>query len=479
VPGQDGQVALAWDNLSEVTVDPSAGDFDFRSYKLWKVSNWRRQGGVTGPSDDDWTLLAHFRLFDYYDPFAGHIASNRQIFSDDRMSKPGREFWPSAFDSVHNGQPICPQVFIPNLSLQTVVLTKVGFPSSSQARDWVRTHGYSTTDLTEDPSTWRFRQSSGECKYNSFHTVGLEGSTVWAEVCLNPLAGKRGFIVPICLFAGDLWDPQTGEVLRPTPDHCATPGCTDTLPCVKDEHGNCVTVDGIVKMRGGSLLPVTRTKYPVGRYRYLDHEVKNGFIYFYSVTAADSTDGSELPDSSGITVNGVELEGRRSGVEAEGVYPQAATRPPGGVWVVPNPYRGYADITKRPSAWDLTPNASDPTGTHLDFMGMPPPPWTIQIYTVSGDLVQTLHSEDAVNESVRGAATVPNPNFNPNFPDDPVNNPKTITLPGYNRQADSPNDGEARWNLISRNGQDVVSGVYIFVVQTKNSTQRGRFVVIR
>ena len=479
VPARDGQIALAWDNLSEVTVDPEAGDFDTRSYRLWKVSNWRRQGGVTGPSDDDWTLLAHFRLFDFYDNSGRHIDSNRQIFSDERMQIKTKEFWPPALDSVHAGQPICPQVYIPNLSLQAVVLTKSAYTNAA-AHDWVRAKGYSTSDFHEEPSTWRFNQTAGDCKYNSFHTVGLEGSGAWAEVCLNPLADKRGFIVPICLFAGDLWDQQTGEILRPTPDHCEIPGCTlDTLPCAKDESGNCLRVEAIVGLRNGNLRDVTRTKYPVGRYRYLDHEVKNGFIYFYSVTAGDSTGGGELPDSSGITVGGRELTGRRSGVEAEGIYPQASTKAPGGVWVVPNPYRGYADLTKRPSAWDLTPNATDPTGTHLDFMGMPPAPWTIQIYTVSGDLVQTLRSEDAINESVRGSATVANPAFNPNFPDDPVDNPKTITLPGFNRQADSPNDGEARWNLISRNGQDVVSGVYIFVVQTKNSTQRGRFVVIR
>jgi len=61
-----------------------------------------------------------------------------------------------------------------------------------------------------------------------------------------------------------------------------------------------------------------------------------------------------------------------------------------GVWVVPNPYRGYARLRDRPSSWDLTPNASDPTGTHIDFLGLPPGPWTIRVYTVSGDLVQTI-----------------------------------------------------------------------------------------
>ena len=37
------------------------------------------------------------------------------------------------------------------------------------------------------------------------------------------------------------------------------------------------------------------------------------------------------------------------------------------------------DIQARPSAWDLTPNASDPTGTHIDFYHMPPGRWTLWV----------------------------------------------------------------------------------------------------
>jgi hypothetical protein len=47
------------------------------------------------------------------------------------------------------------------------------------------------------------------------------------------------------------------------------------------------------------------------------------------------------------------------------------------------------------------------------------------------------------------------------------------------RQQDTPGDGQARWNLISRNGQDVVSGIYLFTVASKRGTERGKFVVIR
>ena len=131
--------------------------------------------------------------------------------------------------------------------------------------------------------------------------------------------------------------------------------------------------------------------------------------------------------------------------------------------VVPNPYRGYTDISSRPSSWDLTPNATDPTGTHIDFMGLPSGKWTIRIYTVSGDLVAELNSDDPVNESVRS----------------PVADETGAPHPGYNRQQDNSNDGQARWNLISRNGQDIVSGIYVFVVDSKEGQQRGKFVVIR
>jgi hypothetical protein len=181
----------------------------------------------------------------------------------------------------------------------------------------------------------------------------------------------------------------------------------------------------------------------------VDRNVKDGFLYFYSVTAYDS---------SAVGID----ESRRSAVEAEGVVPQISTHTGKGVWVVPNPYRGYANIAQRPSSWDLTPNATDPTGTHIDFFGMPPGKWTLRIYTVAGDLVQTIHSDDPVNDSVRAPITV-----------------NGQTVPGYNKQQDSPDDGQARWNLISRNGQDVVSGIYLFTVDSSQGTQRGKFVIIR
>jgi hypothetical protein len=64
-------------------------------------------------------------------------------------------------------------------------------------------------------------------------------------------------------------------------------------------------------------------------------------------------------------------------------------------------------------------------------------PATIKVYTLAGDLVQTIV------------------------------------------HAGAPGDGEARWNLISRNGQDVESGVYLFTVSSPLGHKVGRFVLIR
>ncbi len=252
--------------------------------------------------------------------------------------------------------------------------------------------------------------------------------------------------VDICLQDGDLWNRQTGEIIHPT-----------TMECVRDEFGGCEQNTACILGRSPCSSPAnqeTFVRYPVGRYRYLDREVKNGFVYFYSVTAFDST---------GVGRSKIELSGRRAGTEADGVVPQGSPGTGKQVWVVPNPYRGYENIADRPSSWDLTPNASDPTGTHIDFMGLPRGQWTIKIFTVSGDLVQTIRSVDAVNESLRPEITASS----------------GTTVPGYNRQQDNENDGQASWNLISRNGQDIVSGIYLFTVESSAGTQRGKFVVIR
>ena len=329
--------------------------------------------------------------------------------------------------------------------------------------DWQRpvgSAGPSEADWTLIGEFRKFEYRTATAPIDRNYTVDNAGVKSCPEIFipnyLDPVTKLRGPAkVPICLDRGDLWDRQSGEIIKA--DTTAGNGHPELPGCVKNALGNCEAVDGCIVHRDPCEAQInreTRVRYPIGEYRYVDREVKNGFVYFYSVTAFDST------TALGRTT---ELGGRRSAVEAEGVVPQSGTKKGRNVWVVPNPYRGYARISDRPSTWDLTPNASDPTGTHVDFLGLPPSKWLIKIFTVSGDLVTEIRSEDSVNESVRPSITDNN----------------GAARPGYNRQQDNANDGQARWNLISRNGQDIVSGIYLFTVESGEGTQRGRFVVIR
>jgi hypothetical protein len=169
-----------------------------------------------------------------------------------------------------------------------------------------------------------------------------------------------------------------------------------------------------------------RKLYPPGRYAYVDHDVLNGFRYAYQVTA--------------VTRRPVVLNGFRTELQdespliarfADTVVPHASARSgPGGVWVVPNPYRASAD-------WELPATPGDPRTHHIDFMGLPRTQCRIRVWTLAGDLVADLHHDG------------------------------------------SGGDGQMSWDLISRNGQEVVSGVYVFTLDSDLGRQTGHFVVIR
>jgi hypothetical protein len=166
--------------------------------------------------------------------------------------------------------------------------------------------------------------------------------------------------------------------------------------------------------------------YPIGRYAYIDTQPLNGFNYLYVVTSVvetrtpyfgfDRIDRYESPLVVGIE----EVAAPRAEARGDAL----------GVWVVPNPFRAAA-------AWDRTAVYGDRLTRHLDFMGLPRARCTIRIWTVAGDQVATL-DHDGSNGS-----------------------------------------GEAAWNLVSRNGQEVASGIYLYTVDSPLGSASGRFVVIR
>jgi hypothetical protein len=171
-------------------------------------------------------------------------------------------------------------------------------------------------------------------------------------------------------------------------------------------------------------------------YRYVDKSIHRGRPYFYSVTAMDHAfTGSE---------DNVQLAPGKSGDPASNfvfVEPQTPSQhdyayDEGEVYVVPNPA-----TTESMQPWTLHPNNEDPTGIKVEFRNLPMDKGMIRIYTLAGDLV--------------------------------------IELPFDGRTG----VGSIEWDLVSRNFQDVTSGIYLFSVETETNQafarKIGKFVVIR
>ena len=179
-------------------------------------------------------------------------------------------------------------------------------------------------------------------------------------------------------------------------------------------------------------------RLPDGRqyYRYIDKSIHRGRPYFYSVTAMDHA-------FAGTEDNPVLATGKAGDPASNFAFvePQTPSQPDydyqeGDVYVVPNPA-----TTESMQPWTLEPNNDDPTGIKVEFRNLPMDRGMIRVFTLSGDLV--------------------------------------IELPFDGRTG----VGTVKWDLVSRNFQDVTSGIYLFSVEMDNnqtfSRKIGKFVVIR
>lgn len=179
------------------------------------------------------------------------------------------------------------------------------------------------------------------------------------------------------------------------------------------------------------------TLFAVGRYSYVDENVLNGFPYFYSIVPVSIVPGLTAEQDVVLTSN-------PSAQNSQAVYPRGdAQDDQKHVFVVPNPFKNRAE-------WDLVPREEDPSGTKVSFMNLPRTKGTIRIYSLSGDLVRDL----------------------------PFDGRPPADL-AYGKDPVSAATGSVSWNLISRNGQRIVSGVYLFSVDTELGRDIGKFVVIR
>jgi hypothetical protein len=179
-------------------------------------------------------------------------------------------------------------------------------------------------------------------------------------------------------------------------------------------------------------------RLPEGRqyYRYVDRAIHRGRPYFYSVTALDhSISGSESdpvlgPGKAGDPSSNFVFVEPMTPSQFDYAYQEGA------VYVVPNPA-----TTESMQPWTLSPNNDDPTGIKVEFRNLPMDRGMIRVYTLSGDLVIELPFDGTT-----GIGTI-------------------------------------EWDLVSRNGQDVTSGIYLFSVETEINEafdrKIGKFVVIR
>ncbi|MFO7654545.1 MAG: hypothetical protein R6X25_12110 [Candidatus Krumholzibacteriia bacterium] len=196
-----------------------------------------------------------------------------------------------------------------------------------------------------------------------------------------------------------------------------------------------------VTPREGSFDPPVMAKHGTSYYQYVDTDINNGFIYFYSVTATDhdivfdATAGSASIRGAGQSGNpGSSFSNTTPGPNAQTA--EERERDGVNIYVYPNPATRQAleDFQR------LSPNAEDPTGVRVMFTNLPSARNTIDIFTLSGDLVQTLFHDGT---------------------------------DGY---------GQVSWNLVSRNGQEIVSGIYLYSVRSSDDRfddYIGKFVVVR
>ena len=415
----------------------------------------RQLGYVCGPADfeeERWTC----NLADQasYAGCTGIDGLDRQIHWLVGMAPPppGLRLWPT--DSrVH--------VFWDDVSMITkdIRLQTIDFESYRiwRADNWQRPFGSS---LTNGPESSLWQMIAEYDLVNNYVTRREIDNVVYLDTI--PLGANTGLEVisyrPVCLdnpaYAGladsmqvvvDM-DPTNSRITRPpvrnpdgSPDMDYYPiiGRWETYPDVMD------TVWAYTyRAPDAAAVPPVVEKHATRYFEYVDRDIHNGFIYFYSVTASDhallpaaNEDGITLPVGPGLIGD----PGSSFASTVPGATSQTAEqRAQFGVniYVYPNPATRDALAEYQ----ELFPAGDDPTGVRVTFTNLPAAQNTIKIYTVSGDLVQTI-SHNGLNGS-----------------------------------------GHVSWNLMSRNGQEIVSGVYLYTVQSDDSAFEdfvGKFVVVR
>jgi len=185
--------------------------------------------------------------------------------------------------------------------------------------------------------------------------------------------------------------------------------------------------------------PTVVGKWSETFYHYTDTNIPNGFDTYYSVTASDHSltlfNNNYYPSGYGTSekpANYFKLTIPRTNAQTEAQRQKDGLN----IYVYPNP----ATRKSLDEYMAQSPNNDNPSGVRVTWNNLPLANNTIHIFTIAGDLVKTLN-HDGFNEG-----------------------------------------GSTSWNLVSHNGQQVTSGIYLYVVQSNNGNfadVSGKFVVVR
>jgi hypothetical protein len=241
------------------------------------------------------------------------------------------------------------------------------------------------------------------------------------------------------LVTADPYGNMTRRPLLRNPDGSEKPEYLSLLPW-ETELDVLDTFFAVTERPAGPGVPVPKrgTRY----YEYIDRSIHNGFLYFYSVSATDHVllpglddPATKLPRGPGLAGDpGSAFAYGTPGTEAQTIEEREHLG--ANIYVFPNP--ATRDALREYQQFD--PTGGDPTGVRVTFTNLPQAHNQVKIYTVSGDLVQTL-----IHDGTAGV-------------------------------------GHLSWNLMSRNAQEIVSGVYLYSVEADDrrfDNFVGQFTVVR
>lgn len=488
VQAGDNKAYLSWNDTSEVDIDPMRGISDFRGYKLYRSTNrgytWGFESTITGNTclKKDYIPIAAFQVDTPGDPI-------QHTYIDSNLTN-GMEYWYClvAFDEGDTTVPIDPLqngFGSPGSDDNTVRVIPRTDPAGMYAMQSTITHTAAVGDTshgavyvlpfdnslaegeeysvvfseTESQTYWHLlnnttgdtvlvdqtRQSGDFGLYEvgeGIRVVVRNGDRVPASIGQTGFATANDTTIRLQTFYGPMGDAAgypLGSDKHFRPDfeirftatgsigywwwNDVTPmslpfeiwNMEDTVQVVAEIGDQ--NVDGIWNPEDGDFIVIVNTPYDGNSH-------PEAFPYGHSwIVALDSaSQGAQAGDV--FTVAGAPLNGPKDvyTFRVAGVDADSATAELSNIKVVPDPYIVRA-------SWENSRYQRKLQFIHL------PDECTIRIYSLSGDLVQTLNHTDGT--------------------------------------------GTADWNMLSMDGLGIAPGVYFYHVESEYGNRLGRFAVIK